>query len=97
MRVGKSVVYVKGKAHRAAVVLAVTGSGASGYKTLDLDVDGRTLKDVPHELDESGRGHWTTGDAHAVSVNEDGTALTPAVPGPKRSGRATAGVEGSGA
>ena len=64
MRAGQSVTYVdaKGRKQRANIT-AVTGSGPSGYKLLDLEVSKGKFgvskyADVVHERDEVGRGFW---------------------------------------
>jgi hypothetical protein len=54
MKTGRTVRYVTGKSVSEARVAAVVGSGESGYKRLDLTVDGKLLKDVAHESDASG-------------------------------------------
>jgi hypothetical protein len=60
MKIGNRVTLVdaKGKSH-AATVTDVAGTGASGYKTLDLAFDGGTAENVPHGRDsEKGEGFW---------------------------------------
>ena len=48
----------KGKRH-AATITEVPGTGASGYKTLDLAFEGGTATNVPHGRDsEKGEGFW---------------------------------------
>ena len=91
MKAGKLVTFVKGRSRSDAVIEAVTGSGPSGYKTLTLNVGGKTYKDVPHAGDDAGAGYW---DAHAVPDAADDIASAPVVPEAevKAKGRATAGV-----
>ena len=60
MKIHQRVTYqdAKGKIH-AATVTEVSGTGASGYKTLDLTFDGGTAKNVPHSVDHGkGEGFW---------------------------------------
>lgn len=60
MKIGNRVTYedAKGKRH-AATITEVPGTGASGYKTLDLTFDGGTATNVPHGRDsEKGEGFW---------------------------------------
>ncbi len=77
-----------GKKRTTATIMAVTGSGASGYKTLTLDVDGKVKEDVPHIGDATGATYW---DEHAVPDAAESVASAPVVP-VKSAGRATAGV-----
>jgi hypothetical protein len=60
MKIGNRVTYEdpKGKRH-AATITEVAGTGASGYKTLDLTFEGGTAEDVPHGRDsEKGEAFW---------------------------------------
>lgn len=62
MRVGQDVVCVdKGKVSAAVVAGLAPENGASGHKRLDLLVEGKTLKDVPHEVDADGGVFWAFG------------------------------------
>lgn len=88
MRAGKTVTYVDKKGAADALVVAVVGSGGSGYKTLDLSVGGVTKTAVPHERDKT-KHYWTE---RAVSSEAERFVPAPAVPEPKGAGRATAGV-----
>jgi hypothetical protein len=60
MKIGNRVTYedAKGKQH-AATITEVSGTGPSGYKTLDLVFDGGTAENVPHAGDsEEGEAFW---------------------------------------
>ncbi len=61
MRVGDQVAYVNSRGGAvAARVQALVGSGPSGFKTLDLEVDGVLCEAVPHENDRRQHaGYWT--------------------------------------
>jgi len=60
MKPGARITYVDGSGRGwEAVVVTVTGSGPSGYKTVSLSADGTLHEGVPHEGDSKGRGHWT--------------------------------------
>jgi len=93
MRAGDRVVYAKGRTEVDAVVVAVTGSGPSGYKTLDLEVGGKSVKAVPHELDNAGKGCWKIGSARR-SVQEAPHAPPPVEPESSDKGRVSAGGGG---
>jgi hypothetical protein len=57
MKPGQEVTYVSSNDERHdAVVVAVVGTDESGYKRLDVSVDGQTFKDVPHLSD--GEAYW---------------------------------------
>lgn len=60
MRIGDQVLYRNGASIRPATVSAVVGSGASGFKRLDLALGSAiTALDVPHEGDASdGQSAW---------------------------------------
>lgn len=60
MKIGNRVTYedAKGKRH-AATITEVAGTGASGYKTLDLTFEGGEAKNVAHAGDrEKGEAFW---------------------------------------
>lgn len=65
MRAGQQVRYVRGGTVHDATVSAVTGSGPSGYKTLDLRLPDSTAKDVPHATDAED-GYWSLEPATAL-------------------------------
>jgi hypothetical protein len=67
MRAGDVVWYVDG--HPAeAKVLAVVGSGPSGYKQVDLvTAVGQEHRAVPHVRDRNGMGYWCQGLTEVVS------------------------------
>lgn len=60
MKVGGTVNYIgEGYELRKADITGVVGTGASGYKTLDLVLaDGTVYNDVPHEKDANSGPHW---------------------------------------
>lgn len=94
MRAGDSVRYVpkRGKP-KPAVVLRHTGSGPSGYKTLDLSVGKNAKNDVPHRIDADGGAHWILDSEHAAGHESKSTdSSASVVPEAKATGRATAGV-----
>lgn len=60
MRIGDRVTYVdpRGKRH-AATITAVPGTGASGFKTLNVAFDGGNADEVVHGRDRvKGAGYW---------------------------------------
>lgn len=60
MKIGDRVTYRSTYgAPQDAVVTAVRGSGPSNGKVLDLAVGDRTIRDVPHALDDAGAGSWS--------------------------------------
>ena len=64
MKAGAKVVYVdKGGHEHMARIVAVTGSGPSGYKVITVSYSARkreiTVEDVVNERDSTGDGHWT--------------------------------------
>jgi hypothetical protein len=94
MKPGKTVVHVRRGRERAALVVGVPGSGPSGWKTLDLDVAGEVLKDVPHETDAGRGGFWRE---HAAPADATEAEVPPSVvPEPTGAGRATAGAGSQG-
>lgn len=91
MKPGTSVEYVRSGRAKPATVVAVPGSGPSGYKTLDLDVAGKRIEGVPHEQD-AGAHYWRE---HAAPTPAVDSAPSPVVPESKDEGRATAGGRGA--
>jgi hypothetical protein len=79
MRPGQSVTYLRSDgAGRPATVTGLSGSGASGYKVLDLLVDGRPVSGVPHATDRvAGSGYWVVpgADNGNQPVSEPGADL----------------------
>lgn len=70
MRISDHVTYLTGNGERAAAtVTAVTGAGASGWKTLTLHLsDGASVSDVAHHGDAAeGEGYWVFADEAAPS------------------------------
>ena len=60
MQINQRVTFIdaKGKSH-AATITEVSGTGASGYKLLDLTFDGGTAANVPHAGDRGPKeGFW---------------------------------------
>lgn len=91
MKPGASVEYVRSGRPKPATVVAVPGSGPSGYKTLDLDVAGKRIDNVPHEND-AGAHYWRE---HAAAEHAPDDAPLPVVPESKDEGRAAAGGAGT--
>jgi hypothetical protein len=59
MRIGKQVTYYLKGTQAPATVTAVSGTGASGKKTLNLSFDGGTATAAPHGDDRvEGEGFW---------------------------------------
>ena len=59
MKTGQQVTYTKGRSKKDATIVGITGSGPSGYKTLDLlFANGKVAKDVPHKNDDAKEGYW---------------------------------------
>ena len=84
MKPGKEVTYThRGKTTDAAVH-AVSGTGPSGYKVLDLLVDRKVVTGVKHRTDDASTFWMLPGESSPV-VPDSGAS--PAV----RSGRDTAG------
>ena len=61
MKAGDEVTYVGTDGERLAVVTAVTGSGASGYKRVSLIYDGGADQNVLHENDRTEGAYWRLG------------------------------------
>lgn len=70
MKAGDAVTYVVSDGVHEGTVVAVVGSGPSGYKRLDIKAKGDVWQDVPHERDMQlgGFGYWTLGPVPAPEV-----------------------------
>ena len=58
MQAGQTVVCVKDGNATDAVIESLASNGPSGYKRLNLLVDGERLEDVPHEGDAACGAFW---------------------------------------
>lgn len=58
MRAGDRVFCVNGRKAEPAVVQSLAGNGASGFKLLNLLVNGELVERVPHQGDADGGAFW---------------------------------------
>lgn len=84
MRPGVAVTYmVRGTAYPATVT-AVVGSGASGYKRLDLSYGDEQATDVPHVTDATeGQARWTLVAPVSLEAPKRRRRITPAFTPPE--------------
>jgi hypothetical protein len=88
MRVGDRVAFITpdGERHTSTLITAVSGTGKSGYKKLDLEYKGETVADVPHGKDRvEGEPYWLlTGEKDERPEEEDDEERGAAEEPPKK-------------